>query len=518
MIIPLYNLQAHNVMTNTVVDAGTDAKVARFQKRGLEVISLAILEPVEVWGEAPIPAGATASARTSVDGGGGSTMSHKDKESGALPPTPGSPSIIPDTPASVSSFGNHSQQQQPASDPSHLGPPSGAKKMFGKMFKKNQRPPSIALASGGDAAATSSARLSVNISSPWLKKAPSSATVIPATPPPSANFPSPLPTGGPDTPATATGVRPLVLGVQPSMSSATHPPHGRPSKYVWVVRRWLKGSEGSLLGGMMGKLSVNGKDALGLGAMGFGTSGMGQVEVRFEWSRGTTKRKRKDSKKERPSAATKQGSSGSHSRRTSMIASQSSKEHLTMPSQQKAKRLSGVSQHSASTQTGTSDELEPRQENDGDESDPEDSETPWTCTVSLNRTVPPGSARHPPLSSRPSGSSSPSAYQQQQHDQGVRLKVATLSPTPHHPKVVSMLKVPFPLPDIEVDKMVVRRRILTSTGVARPAESTGHEGLILTAEEIKDVVSCTGLWLVVREGFGGVGIVSRKGDGWKIRG
>jgi hypothetical protein len=81
-----------------------------------------------------------------------------------------------------------------------------------------------------------------------------------------------------------------------------------------------------------------------------------------------------------------------------------------------------------------------------------------------------------------------------------------------------MLKVPFPLPDIEVDKMAVRRRILTSSGVARPGTSTGHEGLILTAEEIKDVVSCTGLWLVVREGFGGVGRVSRKGDGWRIRG
>ena len=44
------------------------------------------------------------------------------------------------------------------------------------------------------------------------------------------------------------------------------------------------------------------------------------------------------------------------------------------------------------------------------------------------------------------------------------------------------------------------------------------EGLILTAEEIKDVVSSTALWLVVREGFGGVGRVSRKGDGsWRIR-
>ena len=44
MIIPLYNLQAHSVLTNTILDAGTDAKVAKFQKRGLEVIGLALLE------------------------------------------------------------------------------------------------------------------------------------------------------------------------------------------------------------------------------------------------------------------------------------------------------------------------------------------------------------------------------------------------------------------------------------------------------------------------------------------
>lgn len=49
MIVPLYNLSAHNVMTNTVLDAGTDAKVAKFHKRNLEVLALAVLECIEVW-------------------------------------------------------------------------------------------------------------------------------------------------------------------------------------------------------------------------------------------------------------------------------------------------------------------------------------------------------------------------------------------------------------------------------------------------------------------------------------
>jgi len=121
------------------------------------------------------------------------------------------------------------------------------------------------------------------------------------------------------------------------------------------------------------------------------------------------------------------------------------------------------------------------------------------------------------------------------------VKVATVSPTPHHPKVVSLLKIPFPLPDIEVANVKLRKRIVTPAGVARPATATGapakspgifgnkelgigkshaadSEGLILTAEEIKDIVATTGLWLVVREGMGGVGKVGRKGDGWKLRG
>jgi hypothetical protein len=100
-------------------------------------------------------------------------------------------------------------------------------------------------------------------------------------------------------------------------------------------------------------------------------------------------------------------------------------------------------------------------------------------------------------------------------DQVIRTKLATLSPTPHHPKVVAMLKVPFPLPDVEVERLLVRKRVLGPRGGVLRSGDEG--GLTLTAEEIKDVVSSTGLWLVVREGFGGVGKVSRKGDGWRIR-
>ena len=84
--------------------------------------------------------------------------------------------------------------------------------------------------------------------------------------------------------------------------------------------------------------------------------------------------------------------------------------------------------------------------------------------------------------------------------------LARASPSPPEPpvelklKVSTQIKTPFPMPDVLVD----------SAGLP-PLE--GDEGLLaLTVEEIKDMVSCTGLWVIVREGYGGLGKM-RKGDG-----
>lgn len=105
----------------------------------------------------------------------------------------------------------------------------------------------------------------------------------------------------------------------------------------------------------------------------------------------------------------------------------------------------------------------------GEESDPEDSETPWVCTLKIRRAgapgSPPGSMR---ASTKDSGIGNGHGKARTEGDevgvltpaqpQVLRIKVGTLSPTPHHPKVVAMLKVPFPLPDVEVERMGVNRR------------------------------------------------------------
>ena len=145
---------------------------------------------------------------------------------------------------------------------------------------------------------------------------------------------------------------------------------------------------------------------------------------------------------------------------------------------------------------------------DGEDSDPEDSERRWVCTLKLSRGATAVARGLKPAA----GHVQPQPPVLQ--TEVLRIKVGTLLPTPYHLKVVAMLRVPFPLPDVEVERMGVVKR----QGVNPTHQNSGtYDGLVLTAEEIKDVVCSTGLWLVVREGFGGVGKATGKGDGWRIR-
>jgi hypothetical protein len=121
-------------------------------------------------------------------------------------------------------------------------------------------------------------------------------------------------------------------------------------------------------------------------------------------------------------------------------------------------------------------------EDDGEESDAEDSETPWVCTLKIRRLVAGGmgvssgggpteaSLLSPPNTSA-SANGSLENVDAQEKEQVIRLKVGTLSQTPHHPKVVAMLKIPFPLPDVEVERMEIVPR--------KPAVLSGTLSLVL---------------------------------------
>ncbi|KAG7441225.1 uncharacterized protein BT62DRAFT_1080234 [Guyanagaster necrorhizus] len=462
MIIPLYNLQAHNVMTNIVVDAGTDAKIAKFAKRGMELIDLAVMEPVEVW------------AASKVDNREVKQQDSRSSAGALMPPTGPSPAS---SAVSLSSAGSHAPSA--TSD-------KARKNLFGKMFKRNSKEPATP-----DMTPTQ-ARHTRNLSAGSMHRSPS-----PIFPRRSVD----VPLAEKEEPQAANVPRevllPATLGIQPLLSisttnpatypnlvslftSSAYPPavrgvfNGRgPAMYVWTVRRWLKGDVGSVLGGM---LRGSNQIVVGEGS-----------EVRVEWRRGKPKKKRA--------------------------------KNPNTPAAPRRKRTSVGSGSSTSATSAEGFSRLKTGEDDGEESDPEDSETPWTCTVKV-KSLGPLLPRTPTSTNRnffPSPRTVPEA-------RSVKVKVGTLSPTPHHPKVVAMLKVPYPLPDVEVERVgIVRRRVVSleegvGEGGGRKVVSEGTPtGLVFTAEEIKDVVCSTGLWLVVREGFGGVGKVSRKGDGWRIR-
>ena len=231
----------------------------------------------------------------------------------------------------------------------------------------------------------------------------------------------------------------------------------------------------------------------------------GAVEVQFIWTRSKSKRRQREGGQQVDTSSRRTSTIGPP--KTGSASSLHRSGTIDRGTSVAERRLSATSGLSVSTgsEVGSAGGRA-RSDDSGEVSDPEDSETPWTCTLVVSRRRGGGlTARGSPDGSRESGGAT------------VRVRVATFSPTPHHPKVVALLKIPFPLPDIIVDRMQVCRRAVSAQGIARPSWNTDSpEGLVLTAE-IKDIVSSTGLWLVVRESIGGVGKVSRKGDGWRIR-
>jgi len=343
--------------------------------------------------------------------------------------------------------------------------------------------------------------------------------------------------------------RPPVLGIQPTFVSAlgsnlsgTCGKKMRALMYVWIIRRWLKQPAHDDNSSSHSPTGRGGFLGLGSGSRGDEQNGnaaeLGSgIEVRFEWKRGKVKssnrgrtRNTKGEVGDRRSSMTAHDDRGVAEKNGGARRKRSVNRTSSLSGSGKSSRSIGsgagseegseelrrrglrrpTSSHNSSEGMGESGD-------DGDESDPEDSETPWVCTLKVRRTTAP-CTKNGRLGLKQSSRTG---------EKVLKLKVATLSPTPHHPKVVAMLKVPFPLPDIEVERLCLRRRLrevvpgqdnVNDTGLTPPDACDGnYDGLELAAEDIKDIICSTALWLIVREGIAGVGRVSRKGDGWKLR-
>lgn len=163
-----------------------------------------------------------------------------------------------------------------------------------------------------------------------------------------------------------------------------------------------------------------------------------------------------------------------------------------------------TSMHSEVDQERTDGE----EEDEGEESDPEDSERPWTCHLvqSVSGFSSTSPAPSPPLPANTTTNDHSSSPPTPPQPTIKRIHLGTLIPAPHHPKLVATLSVPFSLTPLAL-------------GTPKPGGMWGaSEGL--SVEEMKDCLSVTCLWVVVREGLGGLGAggVAAKGPGgkWKL--
>lgn len=286
-------------------------------------------------------------------------------------------------------------------------------------------------------------------------------------------------------------------------------PSSRPVGYTWSVKKWAKKNSEGWAGHMIAAA------AAGLELVNGGFNGEGEDEVIFEWVKlrvpstavgssimrqysntgaitAVTGNKALKGRKPRSRQASIRGDSppSDAAAKTSLAVNTNEVTPLSLPPSpnpsigidprpQPVRRLSAtISPVRRSVSSPPS--IAPSDEHDTssvhttdmtaeEDSDPEDSETPWTCSVWVKKT-------------------------------GQRQLLGTLTPAPHHPKVIAALKIPRSL-----DSVSLTESKPSSTPALAAMAARVKEEVCLTEENLKDVVCVTAMWLVAREEFGGLG-------------
>ena len=333
------------------------------------------------------------------------------------------------------------------------------------------------------------------------------------------------------------------FGLYPMVSTAPDASLGegslhRPMGYTFTVKKWAGGKGGleTMIAppSWAARFASTDKPMVGAGPEG--------GEVVFEWSRGKGKPGRLSrADGSRPAhgtipmpirssslASTHFGDtlevpSAESSRPNSMI-SMSDDVHPVlsvgqMQQQQQAARKSIVERARSDDRMTTSRSSSPapssraptRLSNHDDESDPEDSETPWVCRVYV-----PGRRDEDGGRTDEKKGTRKSRRREGGHD-GEGIVVATLYPAPHHPRVIAQVKVstdymPVATGIFRATPAPASQQQHTSNNNNNHIQTNGHgattaikgDEILLSEENVKDVVGVTAMWLVVREDFGGL--------------
>ncbi|KAL7411729.1 hypothetical protein BDY24DRAFT_395827 [Mrakia frigida] len=475
-ITPLWNLNHHTVMTTYVSDAGTDAKLVKFLKRGIAVHRLGFLEPYEHWPSVisspsstnPSPSSKFIPLPTEINLGRPSLDQVFSRQSILSAASSEATAVNGEDQTGPKKlfgrfFGSKKKETGggggSTSDFSSFFKPSGS---VGSLFasKENVQPPPHSPSGASAASVTPTASPSKSFAALGVPGSPSPSTNSVAAPSVNvAQFDSihgPLPYLGYPTLGTQPIVRPL-----PANEKS---PGSRPAAYIWVVTKWTAGEDGWTFAGLSDALSI------GSGAQ----SQTATTTVRFEWIRGRTGKRpsnpRRASGAGSPVPGSAPKSNGALQPTVGNVLPPSSLGPGLSTSSPNLSRTSlalsntGASENnlrmSFDSRNGGATETEPSSlETDAEEEVlPEDSEIPWMCYV---------------VRSNPQGGPSE------------RSLIGTLSPAPHHPKVLAQLKTPFPLNPFPLPGL--------------------KEMPVLSPDQLKDVLCATAMFLLIREEWGGIG-------------
>lgn len=517
-VTPLYNLNFHSIMATTVNDAGTDQKVAKFNKRCVDIDGFGQLVPHEL--ALGVNDAATMDRRrrsfTAVSASGG----RADSGSGASDLN---------SPAEVRSDASHTRSTEVTTIHSDLDSGSGsgvpiAAGMLSGAGKDTEPPTSFdamspqakeanvdPLSGLGSKLLRGFKRLSVNPPIPTATPAKSNQSIRSANTMESGrNAPSSIMARMRGAAAKVKDGDSSIFAASTDEAETLNVPEGsvagsdsdipqlivggglkgdgfrKTQGYYWTVRRWSRrlgeNAEEDMDDVVPGRREPGANPILNSVWKRFNIANrMGgtevhppasQITVRFEWTRSEVrKRSTATTCSHHGRSATDMGTQSVSSRRGSKIQAKRASfdaraeendakggEALRLPqSNSRPSSLYGTQNsvrgsidHGSSVSGGVEEE----------DSDPEDSETKWACHLVLGPTT--------------------------------RIPIGSLAPTPHHPKLVAQLTVPYPLPD------------LSQSGL-------GADGAGLTREELKDIISVTALFVIIREAFGGLA-KRRKGD------